>query len=178
VADKESQEKAAIQFHAWMADRAAEAGGGSMPVVKTWTGTFCDDGTLVPFEGDIGFAFIPPFRVSSAAAELDDGFVVRHLFYAAQINSYAVVETVWAEEPEPQAAFPIGKPAPEGTAPLRWVDDEHFDPEAEGAPMVVWDAEDVACPILARVYPEGAISPARWMSEEVAREKFPHLWEE
>ncbi len=168
----EQREKEATQVHAWMADRAAELGAGWVPITYAYTGEFREDGVLVPTD-ERGFATIPPYRADLAVGDFGEGFVVQLLFYAATVDRYMVVEVVWAEEPEPPAAFPIGKPPPDGTAPLRWVEEE----TPEGA-LVAWDSEDVPCPSRCRVYPEGAFEPQQGLTEDEVRERFPQLWEE
>jgi hypothetical protein len=175
--DQEAREAATVRFHAWMADHAEAAGAGWMTTSYAWTGRFRKDGVLVPFEeeGGQGFSTIPPYCLGAAAGVLEDGFVVQLLFYAAPVDRYAVVEVSWAEEPESPGAYPIGKPAPEGTAPLRWVE------EGEDVPdgcMVAWDAGGVSCPLWCTTYPADALRPLEWLQEEEARERFPQLWEE
>ena len=172
--DEEQREKEATRMHAWMADRAAEIGAGWMPVTYAYTGKFREDGVLVPTEG-LGFHHIPTYRVGAAVGDFDEGFTVQLLFYAALMDRYAVVEVVWAEEPEPPAAYPIGKPPPDGTAPLGWVEEGEDVPE--GA-MVVWDSEGVPCPSRCRVYPEDMLTPLQGLTEDEAREQFPQVWEE
>ncbi len=174
--DQEAREEAATRMHAWMADRAAEAGAGWMPTSYAWTGRFREDGVLVPFEeeGGRGFSLIPPYLVGGAVRNFPDGFVGQLLFYAASVDRYAVVEVMWAKEPERPPAYPVGKPAPDGTAPLRWVAAGEDVPEGC---MVAWDAEDVPCPLGCYTHPADALIPLEWLSEEDARERFPQLWE-
>ena len=160
-------------MHAWMADRAAEIGARWMPVTYAYTGEFREDGVLVP-TGEPGVAPIPPYRVGGAVGDFGEGFAVQLLFYAAAMDRYMVVEVVWAEEPEPPAAYPIGKPPPDGTAPLRWVEAGEDVPEGS---MVVWDCEDVPCPSRCRVYPEDAVMPLQGLTEDEVKEQFPQLWE-
>jgi hypothetical protein len=175
LTDRERQEKAAIRLHAWMADLAAESGGHRVSTTKAWTGEFREDGVLVPMEEDeLGFSVIPAYFMNGAAGDFPDGFVVQLLFYSAPVDRYAAVETVWEKEPDPPPAYPIGKPAPDGTAPLRWIEEGENVPEGC---MVAWDAEDVPCPSRCRTYPEEALGPNQWMTEEDAREQFPQLWE-
>jgi hypothetical protein len=119
LAGEEQREKAAMQMQAWMADQAAELGASWTPTTYAWTGVFREDGVLVPADESRGFSFIPPYRVGGAVGDTPDGFVVQLLFYSAPRDRYAVVETGWAQGPEPPADHPIGKPAPDGAAPLR-----------------------------------------------------------
>jgi hypothetical protein len=174
VDDQEAREKAAAQFHAWMADFAAESGGRWIPTTYAWTGEFQEDGVLVPAT-ELGLSTIPPYHVGAAATrDYPDGFVVQLLFYAASADRYAVVEVVWSEEPETPADYPVGKPAPDGSAPLRYVEDGEDVPEGC---MVVWDAEDAPCPSRCRTYPEDMLGPNQWLTEEDVGERFPQLWE-
>jgi hypothetical protein len=174
VDEQEQREKAAWQVHAWVADLAAEFGGRWVPTTNAFTGEFREDGVLVP-AGEPGFSIIPPYRVGAVASrDYPDGFVVQLLFYSAPRDSYVVVEVVWAEEPEPPAAYPVGKPHPDGSAPLRWVEEGEDVPEGC---MVVWDDEERPCPSRCRTYPEDALESNQWLTEEDIREQFPQLWE-
>ena len=171
MADEE-RERAATQILAWMADRAEETGGGWMSITYAWTGTFRDDGVLVPFD-ELGFSVIPPYRVSAVAAEDPEGFTVQLLFYCAPVDRYAVVEVVWPEEPE-TPALPVGKPAPEGSAPLRWKEEGEDAPEGS---IVAWASEEAPCPALCRTYPEELLMPTQGLTEDEIRLRFPQLWE-
>ncbi len=184
--DREDRERDAMAMHLWMADRAEEIGASYEIITYAWTGEFREDGVLVPAEESLGFSIIPTCFLDGAVGNFDKGFVAHQLFYSTQRDSYVVVETVWDEEPDPPAAFPIGKPHPDGTAPLRWL--EEFVPRvfeaAEKdqfpmpAPMVAWASEEgVPCPLSCRTYPEDCFVP-QWMTEEEAREQFPHLFRE
>jgi hypothetical protein len=174
--EQEQREKEVTQAHAKMAALAQEAGAMLVPSTYAWTGEFRGDGVLVPHPGDeLGFSAIPSYLVDGLVGDFDEGFVVQQLFYAAPLDRYAVVEVVWAVEPQTSVAYPIGKPAPEGTAPLRYVEDGEA---VSGGCLVAWDAPNNApCPSRCRAYPEQALGPNQWMTEEEAREQFPHLWE-
>ncbi len=171
--DREERERGAMAMHLWQADLAAETGMAYEPIAYAWTGEFREDGALIPREGSRGFSIIPAYFLDGAVGDFDEGFVVRQLFYSAHRDSYAVVEVMWNEEPEPPAAYPIGKPRPEGTAPLRYLDGE----ESDGTSMVAW-ASDVPRPLSCRTYPKDCATPAQWLTEGEARGQFPHLFRE
>lgn len=172
--DREDRERDAMAMHLWMADLSEEIGASYETITYAWTGEFREDGVLVPAEESLGFSIIPTYFLDGAVGDFDEGFVAHQLFYSAQRDSYAVVETVWDEAPDPPAAFPIGKPHPDGTAPLRYLDGE----ESDGTYMVAWASEDVPCPLSCRTYPEDCLVPPQWMTEEEAREQFPYLFRE
>ena len=172
-------------FHLWLNDLAAEKGMPSLAISYAWIGEFHEDGVLVP-DGE-AVAVIPAYHRGGAVVDSDDSFVVQILFYAAPpLNRYAVVETVWEEEPEPPTKwpFPIGKPAPDGTAPLRYLEEvmrqlERDEDLSLTSPMVAWDEDNVPCPLRCHAYPEVDLGMSfnEWYTEEEVREKFPQLWE-
>lgn len=174
--DEEQREKEAMAAYARLLDRAQVAGAHMGATTRAFTGEFRQDGALVPTDG-YGVAMVPAYHLNSAAGHGEEGFVVQLLFYADP-DRYAVVEVVWEAEPSKEpAAYPIGKPHPDGTAPLRYVEEGE---DVPGDCMVVWDDLDTPCPLRCRVYPEAAsgVTSDRglWLSEEEARGEFGHLF--
>jgi len=150
-------EKEELAFHTWRNDLAAETRMQSLATTYAWTGEFREDGVLVPTRSP-GFAAIPTYELGGAAGDFEEGFVVQLLLYAPMpLNRYVVVEMVWAQEPEPPVAYPVGKPHPEGTAPLRWTEEVRRrggEGELPDGPLVVWNAPEATCPLRCRIYPE------------------------
>lgn len=172
--EENRREKEAMAMNLWRADLADEMGANYVTTLRVFTGEFREYGVLVPTD-DLGFAHIPSYFMDGVIGHSEEGFVIQQLFYSAQVDRYAVVETVWEEEISPPG-FPIGKPPPEGTAPLRWVTE---DDDAPKGAMVVWDSDDVPCPKRSRAFPaDRCMVPTDWVSEEQVRAEFPHLWRE
>ena len=164
---------------AYLADISAECEGRFVPVSYAWVGSFDPVGGFHPDERDDlhGMRMIPTVIIGIYVADDSDerpGSSFRMLLYHPMSEKYFVLETEWERTLEVDPVFPIGKLAPDGTAPFTVVEGDRDDNYT-----LRW-RDDVGCPPPLRscLYPDISMAgfAGAGLTEGDIREQLPGLW--